>query len=214
MATPESKFDSFEYKKSRLKELCDKKGIKQRHIMTLFNQTNPMTATRWFSGFPIHLDSLLKICNQFCIDILQFITYKGRSFETNLEDLYRFESSGQNLREVMREKGIEPVADPEAKENIITKAGLNAIDKNGIPGRVYYEYKDACKNQMKEAVNAYNALEDISLNSLIEIIMKAQSQCFEHELNTIKEMQAKIDELNKTIAVLKDRQNTPLQNFA
>lgn len=214
MATPESKFDSFEYKKSRLKELCDKKGIKQRHIMTLFNQTNPMTATRWLSGFPIHLDSLLKICNQFCIDILQFITYKGRSFETNLEDLYRFESSGQNLREVMREKGIEPVADPEAKENIITKAGLNAIDKNGIPGRVYYEYKDACKNQMKEAVNAYNALEDISLNSLIEIIMKAQSQCFEHELNTIKEMQAKIDELNKTIAVLKDRQNTPLQNFA
>lgn len=214
MATPESKFDSFEYKKSRLKELCDKKGIKQRHIMTLFNQTNPMTATRWFSGFPIHLDSLLKICNQFCIDILQFITYKGRSFETNLEDLYRFESSGQNLREVMREKGIEPVADPEAKENIITKAGLNAIDKNGIPGRVYYEYKDACKNQMKEAANAYNALEEISLNSLIEIIMKAQSQCFEHELNTIKEMQAKIDELNKTIAVLKDRQNTPLQNFA
>lgn len=214
MATPESKFDSFEYKKSRLKELCDKKGIKQRHIMTLFNQTNPMTATRWLSGFPIHLDSLLKICNQFCIDILQFITYKGRSFETNLEDLYRFESSGQNLREVMREKGIEPVADPEAKENIITKAGLNAIDKNGIPGRVYYEYKDACKNQMKEAVNAYNALEEISLNSLIEIIMKAQSQCFEHELNTIKEMQAKIDELNKTIAVLKDRQNTPLQNFA
>ena len=214
MATPESKFDSFEYKKSRLKELCDKKGIKQRHIMTLFNQTNPMTATRWLSGFPIHLDSLLKICNQFCIDILQFITYKGRSFETNLEDLYRFESSGQNLREVMREKGIEPVADPEAKENIITKAGLNAIDKNGIPGRVYYEYKDACKNQMKEAVNAYNALEDISLNSLIEIIMKAQSQCFEHELNTIKEMQAKIDELNKTIAVLKDRHNTPLQNFA
>lgn len=214
MATPESKFDSFEYKKSRLKELCDKKGIKQRHIMTLFNQTNPMTATRWLSGFPIHLDSLLKICNQFCIDILQFITYKGRSFETNLEDLYRFESSGQNLREVMREKGIEPVADPEAKENIITKAGLNAIDKNGIPGRVYYEYKDACKNQMKEAANAYNALEEISLNSLIEIIMKAQSQCFEHELNTIKEMQAKIDELNKTIAVLKDRQNTPLQNFA
>lgn len=214
MATPESKFDSFEYKKSRLKELCDKKGIKQRHIMTLFNQTNPMTATRWLSGFPIHLDSLLKICNQFCIDILQFITYNGRSFETNLEDLYRFESSGQNLREVMREKGIEPVADPEAKENIITKAGLNAIDKNGIPGRVYYEYKDACKNQMKEAVNAYNALEEISLNSLIEIIMKAQSQCFEHELNTIKEMQAKIDELNKTIAVLKDRQNTPLQNFA
>ncbi len=214
MATPESKFDSFEYKKSRLKELCDKKGIKQRHIMTLFNQTNPMTATRWLSGFPIHLDSLLKICNQFCIDILQFITYKGRSFETNLEDLYRFESSGQNLREVMREKGIEPVADPEAKENIITKAGLNAIDKNGIPGRVYYEYKDACKNQMKEAVNAYNALEEISLTSLIEIIMKAQSQCFEHELNTIKEMQAKIDELNKTIAVLKDRQNTPLQNFA
>lgn len=214
MATPESKFDSFEYKKSRLKELCDKKGIKQRHIMTLFNQTNPMTATRWLSGFPIHLDSLLKICNQFCIDILQFITYKGRSFETNLEDLYRFESSGQNLREVMREKGIEPVADPEAKENIITKAGLNAIDKNGIPGRVYYEYKDACKNQMKEAVNAYNALEDISLNSLIEIIMKAQSQCFEHELNTIKEMQAKIDELNKTIAVLNDRQNTRLQNFA
>lgn len=214
MATPESKFDSFEYKKSRLKELCDKKGIKQRHIMTLFNQTNPMTATRWLSGFPIHLDSLLKICNQFCIDILQFITYKGRSFETNLEDLYRFENSGQNLREVMREKGIEPVADPEAKENIITKAGLNAIDKNGIPGRVYYEYKDACKNQMKEAVNAYNALEEISLTSLIEIIMKAQSQCFEHELNTIKEMQAKIDELNKTIAVLKDRQNTPLQNFA
>lgn len=214
MATPESKFDSFEYKKSRLKELCDKKGIKQRHIMTLFNQTNPMTATRWLSGFPIHLDSLLKICNQFCIDILQFITYKGRSFETNLEDLYRFESSGQNLREVMREKGIEPVADPEAKENIITKAGLNAIDKNGISGRVYYEYKDACKNQMKEAVNAYNALEEISLTSLIEIIMKAQSQCFEHELNTIKEMQAKIDELNKTIAVLKDRQNTPLQNFA
>lgn len=214
MATPESKFDSFEYKKSRLKELCDKKGIKQRHIMTLFNQTNPMTATRWLSGFPIHLDSLLKICNQFCIDILQFITYKGRSFETNLEDLYRFESSGQNLREVMREKGIEPVADPEAKENIITKAGLNAIDKNGFPGRIYYEYKDACKNQMKEAVNAYNALEEISLNSLIEIIMKAQSQCFEHELNTIKEMQAKIDELNKTIAVLKDRQNTPLQNFA
>lgn len=214
MATPESKFDSFEYKKSRLKELCDKKGIKQRHIMTLFNQTNPMTATRWLSGFPIHLDSLLKICNQFCIDILQFITYKGRSFETNLEDLYRFESSGQNLREVMREKGIEPVADPEAKENIITKAGLNAIDKNGIPDRVYYEYKDACKNQMKEAVNAYNALEEISLTSLIEIIMKAQSQCFEHELNTIKEMQAKIDELNKTIAVLKDRQNTPLQNFA
>ena len=159
MATPESKFDSFEYKKSRLKELCDKKGIKQRHIMTLFNQTNPMTATRWLSGFPIHLDSLLKICNQFCIDILQFITYKGRSFETNLEDLYRFESSGQNLREVMREKGIEPVADPEAKENIITKAGLNAIDKNGFPGRIYYEYKDACKNQMKEAVNAYNALE-------------------------------------------------------
>lgn len=214
MATPESKFDSFEYKKSRLKELCDKKGIKQRHIMTLFNQTNPMTATRWLSGFPIHLDSLLKICNQFCIDILQFITYKGRSFETNLEDLYRFESSGQNLREVMREKGIEPVADPEAKETIITKAGLNAVDKNGIPDRVYYEYKDACKNQMKEAVNAYNELEDISLTTLTEIIMKAQRQCFEHELNTIKEMQAKIDELNKTIAILKDRQNTSLQNFA
>lgn len=214
MATSKEKFNSFEYKRTLLKDICEKKGIKQRHIMTLFNQTNSNTVSRWQKGFPIYFDSLLKICNQFCVDVLQFITYKGRSFETNLEDLYRFEISGYNLREVMREKGIEPVADPEAKETIITKAGLNAIDKNGIPGRVYYEYKDACKNQMKEAVNAYNALEEISLTSLIEIIMKAQSQCFDHELNTIKEMQAKIDELNRTIAVLKDRQNTPLQNFA
>lgn len=207
-------FNSFEYKKSHLKELCEKKGIKQRHIMSLFSQTNAITSTRWLSGLPIHLDHLLKICNHFCFDILQFITYKGRSFETNLEDLYRFEISGYNLREVMREKGIEPVFDLEAKETIKTKAGLMAIDKNGISGRVYYEHEDACKNQMKEAVNAYNELEEVSLTSITEIIVKVQRQCFEHELNTIKEMQAKIDELNKTIAVLNDRQNTPLQNFA
>lgn len=218
MATPEEKFNSFEYKRTLLKDICEKKGIKQRHIMTLFNQTNPITATRWLSGLPIHLDSLLKICNQFCIDVLQFITYKGRSFETNLEDLYRFEISGYNLREVMREKGIKPVFDPEAKEILKTKAGLNAIDKNGISGRVYYEHMDACKIQMTEAVNAFNALEVVSLNTITDIITNVQRQCFEHELNALKEqreqMQAKIDELNNTIAVLNDRQNTPFQNFA
>lgn len=209
METFNEMFNSFEYKKSHLKEICEKKGIRQRHIMTLFNQTNSNTVSRWLRGFPIYFDSLLKICNQFCVDILQFITYKGRSFETNLEDLYRFEISGYNLREVMREKGITPAFNPEAKETIITKAGLTAIDKNGIPGRVYYEYQDACKKQMTEAVNAYNALEAISLTALTDIIVKVQSQCFEHELNALKkqreEMQATIDEKNYTIAELRVR---------
>lgn len=218
MATPEGKFNSFEYKRTQLKELCEKKGIKQKHIMTLFNQTNPTTASRWLTGFPIHLDSLLKICNQFCVDVLQFISYKGRSFETNLDDLYKFETSGLNIREIMREKGIEPIFDPDAKETIITKAGLRAIDKNGIPGSIYYEYKKACKKQIDEAFNAYNALEEFSLSKITEIILKVQSQCYELEYNALKEqreeMQAKIDELNRTIAVLNDRQNTPLQNFA
>lgn len=217
MAISEGKFNSFEYNRNLLKDLCEKKGIKQRHIMTLFNQTNSNTVTRWLSGFPIYLDSLLKICNQFCIDVLQFITYKGRSFETNLEDLYRFEIAGLNLREVMKEKGVEPIFDL-SNEIIITKAGLKAIDKNGIPGKYYFEHKLACKEQMKEAVNAYNALDELSLTSVTEIILKVQSQCYDHEYNALvkqrQEMQAKIDELNNTIAILKERQNTPFQHLA
>lgn len=175
----------FEYNTTKLKELCEQNNVRQRHIMRLFNQTNSITSTRWVEGKPIHIDSLLKICQAFNLDFLSFIKYKGHSFTTKCEDLYRLEMAGYSLSEIMREKALEPIESEQSGDVI----------------------KEWHKSQLRDVVNSYSQMKEKSLTSIMEIVLKVQRECFEHEQESVKQLQAEynkaVGELTRMITELK-----------
>lgn len=175
----------FEYNTTQLKELCEQNKVRQRHVMRLFNQTNPSTSTNWFEGKSIRLDSLLKICQAFNFDFLSFIKYKGHSFKTKSEDLYRLEMAGYSLSEIMREKALGPIESEQSVDVI----------------------KEWHKSQLRDAVNSYSQMKEKSLTSIMEIVLKVQRECFEHEQEAVKQQQAEynkvVGELTRMITELK-----------
>lgn len=167
----------FEYNTTKLKELCEQHKVRQRHIMLLCHQTNNITSKKWLEGKPIYFDSLLKICRAFDFDILSFIKYKGHSFTTKSEDLYRLEMAGYSLSEIMREKALEPIESEQSGDVI----------------------KEWHKSQRRDVVNSYSQMKDKSLTSIMEIVLKVQRECFEHEQESVKQLQA---EYNKAVGEL------------
>lgn len=95
------------YKDDALRQFVEKCGIVRTHLARLFNQTNNLTVDRWLSGKDIYLGSLLTICNTYRLDLLSFMLHDNKPFATTVEDIALMEDAGLNLRDIMKEHGVE-----------------------------------------------------------------------------------------------------------
>lgn len=183
-----------------LADQCKKYHILQSHIMSIFGHTNPTLVKDWMNGKTnITIDALLRLCQQLNLDLLSFIKLGNHKFVTNLEDLYRLECAGINVRDILIEHGIVPYE-----------------DKNHIPAkrdRITLAERDTIKDDVQQRMSRYlfrestTRVQQFTSNDMVNKLLEVQRECFEHEQKNMDElrarMQATISERDKQIAELR-----------
>lgn len=190
------------YNNGLINRIIEDHGISARSIMGLFNHTNQNTIKRWRDGEDIYLNALIRICNAFRLNLLQFIEYEGRPFETHIENLYRMEAAGIRLADILADHGVEPFRDNcnyrvrtddmievDAEKRKLVLAKIHPIEKRNAIGT-----SSADGNQMSPV-------------DIITRITAIQREDFEHERKALealrKEMQEVIDDKDEQITRLK-----------
>ena len=186
------------YNKDLMKQVIEDYGISVRSIMGLFNHTNANTINRWREGEDIYLNALIKVCNAFRLNLLQFIEYEGRPFETHIENLYRMEAAGIRLVNVLADYGVEPYKD-NGNHRVRTD---DMIDVDA-------EKRKLALARMHPAEAHTAKGEDLPMSTvdIITRITAIQREGFEHERKALealrREMQEVIDDKDEQITQLK-----------
>lgn len=101
------------YNETALKQFMAKLNIARTTLSRKLGLTNNQTVDRWLEGRSIYSHHLLSICNLYRLDLLSFFTYQGHTFKTRLLDLYKFETAGYSMQQVLIANNITPCEDTE-----------------------------------------------------------------------------------------------------
>lgn len=173
-------------------------GIKQRHVMAIFNQSNPCTINKWKNGSDIYIGALVAICNVFKLDPLRFFKYAGHTFRSNIEDLYRLELGGVTVADILDERGVDTYTDNKLKPARTEEEIAKEAERREVTDAKIIKQHNAY-NQRKEA-------ESISpMNT--RLILELQKEAFAHEQKALDELRQQKDTqiaaLQQTIVNLK-----------
>lgn len=200
----EASHGRLDYNPEALSEAMLRHSIRQQHIMNLFNTTNTLMAKKWMAGGDIYVKTLLRICNAFKLDLLQFFLYDGAPISATLEDVHRLTIGGRSVDSMLRQRNIPPLADEGPH-----KAGDEAMPAPPDDPKSRAELLKQCAaaHEAYELRQTGASLAQLPVEDLIEKFIDVQRKASEHEQAALDDLRAKmqrvIDERDREILSLK-----------
>lgn len=189
---------SITFNTSAVSELFRKYRIIKTQVAKQFNQTNNVTVERWISGNDIYSTPLARLCSYYNLDILSFFLHDGKPFRTATQDIILMEEAGLNLRDLMREHGVEPCKESEMRTLIDEFHNTSAAPAE--PARTITFDAPAASPDAPAAPA-------IAPEDIIDRFIEFQTKAYSHEQESLerqrKAMQEIIDRQDATIAELK-----------
>lgn len=191
--------NQIEYNRNLFKDLLNNDKLSKSDIMAASGQTNSIISRRLAEGGNIYVGTLTKISSALQINPLKFFLYCGYEFNTELENLYRFEIAGFDIKDILIEHGITPY------NGDVSRYSIKAP-------REKRETVDAMVKRQVEIDNrkCQAAAEmPMTMNEIFNRVTELQRNAIEHEQKALaslrKEMQGTIDKQNIELGTLRER---------
>lgn len=182
------------YRTDALKQLSSLLRIPPTRMAKAVGQSNNITIDRWLKGYDIYTTSLVNLCNLFHLDILSFLTYDDKSFKTNMGDIIKMEQAGLDLRDLLKEKEVEPCTFDECR----TLSDATPHDPSSI-------------NTTYPATPSIGQYSTPTPEAFIDKLIAFQCQAHEHERQMLEQqrqdLQTVIDDKDRQIAALQKELN-------
>lgn len=194
-----------EYDTQALLRLMTQFGVSASQVMACNSQTNSNPVKHWINGKSPATTSLCNICTHLQFNILDFILYDGVNLHTHMENIYRMEKAGLDLRAYLRANGIDPYEPSPNHRFGIQNSLPSRSDVDAEMERLQRLHRDQ-RSQTETFMNQMLNIDDY-INRIAEI----QEASHRHESEAIAKIKAEhkneTDQLYQQIGYLKAQLN-------